>query len=98
MRRLIYFLLMTATLAVFSSCSTTLYVANTVNAPLLKEKGEIKLNIDQNNIQAAVAVSDHLGIMANGFYRSYEGGNNYEHKGGLGEIGVGYFKTLNEKH
>lgn len=80
----------------FGSCSTNMYVSNTVNAPLLKEKGEIKLNADMNNLQAAVAVSDHVGIMINGFYRDYSGSNNYIHKGGLAEIGIGYFKPLDD--
>ncbi|MBA3971314.1 MAG: hypothetical protein H0X46_04100 [Bacteroidetes bacterium] len=79
-----------------TSCSTTLYVPNTVNVPLLKEKGEIKLNIDQNNLQAAVAVSEHVGVMVNGFYRDHIGSNSYQHKGALGEIGVGYFKPLDD--
>jgi hypothetical protein len=72
-----------------------MYVSNTVNVPLLREKGEVKLNVDQNNAQLTVAVADHWGVMANGFYKSYEAGNNdYSHSGNLGELGFGYFKPV----
>lgn len=74
----------------FSSCSTTMYTTNAVNAPLLKEKGELKVNITQNDLQAAVAVTDKVGIMANGYYNNYNGSNNYKHYGGMGELAIGY--------
>jgi hypothetical protein len=70
-----------------------MYVSNAVNAPLLREKGEVKLNVTQNDLQAAVAVSDHVAIMANGFYRNYKN-DNYKHNGFQGELGMGYFKPL----
>jgi hypothetical protein len=90
----IYFILATAVVVTYSSCTTTMYVPNTVNAPLLKEKGEIKINADQKNLQVAAAISDHVGIMVNGFYTTYRGNNNYEHKGGLAEIGLGYYRPM----
>ncbi len=77
-------------IAALSSCTTTMYTTNAVNAPLLKERGEIKINVTQNDLQAAVAVTDHIGIMANGYYKNYEGDNNYRHNGGMGEVGIGY--------
>lgn len=78
-------------IAALSSCSTTMYTTNAVNAPLLKEKGEVKINVTQNDLQAAVAVSDHIGIIANGYYQNYKGDNNYKHNGAMGELGLGYF-------
>ncbi|HEX8517608.1 MAG TPA: hypothetical protein VF868_15530 [Bacteroidia bacterium] len=78
-----------------SSCSTNMYVSNTVNAPLLKEKGEVKVNLDNSNAQIAVAVADHWGIMVNGFYKSYEKeSKDFSHRGTLGELGFGYFKPF----
>jgi hypothetical protein len=77
-------------IAILSSCSTTMYTTNAVNVPLLKEKGEIKVNLTQNDLQAAVAVSDNIGIIANGYYKNYEGDNSYRHSGGMGEAGIGY--------
>lgn len=90
MKNLIQILVIATVIISFSSCSTTMYTTNTVNVPLLKEKGEVKINIDQNDLQAAVAVTDHVGIMANGYYKNYNGGNNYNHFGGMGELGIGY--------
>jgi hypothetical protein len=92
-----YLLISSAFLALFSSCSTSMYVSNTVNVPLLKEKGEVKLNIDQSNAQLAVGVGNHWGVMVNGFYRSYEKADNYVHEGTLGEIGFGYFKPFRNR-
>lgn len=89
-----HLVLLSAVILLATSCSTTMYVSNTVNAPLLKEKQEIKVNADANNLQFAAALTDHFAIMANGFYKSYKGDNNYLHRGGLGELGLGYFKTF----
>ncbi|MCW3101681.1 MAG: hypothetical protein JWO09_121 [Bacteroidetes bacterium] len=83
-----------AAAALFSSCSTNLYVPNTVNAPLLQEKGEIKANFDETDLQVAVAVTDHVGVMANGYYRTYEGKEYFVHEGRMGELGLGYFTPL----
>jgi hypothetical protein len=82
----------------FCSCSTNTYVSNTVNVPLFKEKGEIKANIDQNDLQVAVAIDDHWGVMANGFYKAYDGEEYYSHSGRLGELGLGYFTPLKNKN
>jgi hypothetical protein len=79
---------------VFNSCSTQMYVSNAVNAPLLKEKGEVQVAVTQNDLQAAVGLGSNFGIMANGFYRNYQSDNQYKHNGLLGELGIGYFKPL----
>lgn len=77
-------------LILLGSCTTTLYTTNAVNVPLLKEKGEVKVNVTQNDLQAAVAVSDNIGIIANGYYKNYDTGNHYRHGGSMGELGIGY--------
>jgi hypothetical protein len=87
-----------AATAMFSSCSTTMYVSNAVNVPLLKEKGEVKINVDQNDLQMSVAVGENLGVMVNGFYKSHTADNNYSHKGQLAEVGVGYFRPLGHEN
>lgn len=48
-------------------------------------------------MQAAVAAGNHLGIMANGYFQSHNGDNNYQHRGGLFEVGAGYFTTHKNK-
>lgn len=82
----------------FNSCTTQMYVSNTVNAPLLKERGEVQLTATSNDLQAAVAVAKNVGIMANGYYKNYTASNNYKHDGMLGEAAVGYFTPLLDNH
>lgn len=77
-----------------ASCTTQMYVSNAVNAPLLKEKGEIQVALTGRDLQAAVAVAKNVGIMASGYYQNYTADNNYQHDGILGEAGVGYFTPL----
>lgn len=79
-----------------NSCTTQMYVSNTVNAPLLKHRGEVQLTATSNDLQAAVGVGRHVGLMLNGFYKNYNGSNNYRHDGLLGEAGVGYFTPISE--
>jgi hypothetical protein len=92
MKILSFSLLICATF-LFGACGT-IYAPNTVNTPLFHEKGEIQLHIDnQSNVQAAMAVSNHLGLMVNGAFPSYTGTNNEEKSSGsLVEVGLGYFK------
>ncbi len=90
MRSVFKIIILSVPVIVLSSCATTMYTTNAVNAPLLKEKGEVKINVTQNDLQAAIAVSDNIGIMANGYYKNYDGSSNYQHGGGMGELGVGY--------
>lgn len=89
-------ILFSAAIVVFilNSCTTQMYVSNTVNAPLLKEKGEVQLAITQNDLQAAVALGKNFGVIANGFYMNYNGGDDYRHNGILGEAGIGYYRPL----
>lgn len=109
MRKLI-FLCLTAATGVLSSCSDVMhvYVPNTVNTPLLKEKNEIKGSVSFSNYQAAYAVTDHFGIMANGQYvnRSLLGMSENEGeddiidgdvRGGLFEVGAGYFNAFDRR-
>jgi hypothetical protein len=62
----------------YPRCGVTLYVPNTVNSPLLGEKGDHKVNaglVTQAphptfDFQGAYAVSDHVGVMANTSFMS----------------------------
>lgn len=84
-------------IAFFShSCTTTLYTSNAVNAPLLTQKGQIKVNATNSDMQFAVAAGNHLGIMANGYFQSHKSSNNYQHRGGLLELGAGYYTQRKE--
>jgi hypothetical protein len=90
MKIFIQILVLIVLIAVFSSCTTTLYTSNTVNTPLLKQQGEVQISATPNDLQTAFAVTDHVGIMANGFYRTYKK-DNYQHTGQLFEVGVGKY-------
>jgi hypothetical protein len=98
MKTIVSFFAVAVGVSVLSSCSTTMYTTNAVNAPLLKERGEIKINVTSNDLQAAVAVTDHIGIMANGYYKNYESDNNYRHNGGMGELGIGYLLNSDDNN
>ena len=52
-----------------------MYVSNATNVPLLKEKGEVHVNITQDDLQAAVSFAHNFGIIANGFYQNYRNGD-----------------------
>ncbi|MCW3076812.1 MAG: hypothetical protein JWO32_1421, partial [Bacteroidetes bacterium] len=71
--------------------------SNAVNAPLLTKKGEVKLNATQSDMQIAWAAGKHLGIMANGYFQSYRAKNDYQHRGGMLELGAGYYKSHKDK-
>ncbi len=77
-----------------SSCRTV-YSPNTVHNSLLQEKGEFKGFIAPNNLQAAYAVTDHFGVMANGYYNSFTSDDkDFHNKGKALELGVGYFNKM----
>lgn len=92
-----------------SSC-VTLYKPNSINTPLLKEKGEANvgfaLGITGNglaNLQSSYAFSENAALMLNGMYHSRS--NDSVNSGATGnerlnifngELGLGYFQNLGE--
>jgi hypothetical protein len=97
MKLFIQLLIIAVLIAVFASCTTTLYTSNTINAPLLKKKGEVQFTVTKNDAQGAVAVTDHVGIIANGFYRNYQN-KTTRHYGQLAELGIGRYRTMFADH
>lgn len=82
---------------IFASCRTV-YAPNAVNMPLLQEKGEFKALIANNNLQVATAVTDHIGIMANGFLNNYTSDDKtFKNNGKGAEIGIGYFAHTDKR-
>jgi len=88
---------------VLIGCKPNSYLPNTINAPLLKEKNEIRATINFNNVQLAYALTDNIGLMANAQFSSMSQSSTSGtivdediSKQTLGEIGVGYFKPLGE--
>jgi hypothetical protein len=81
---------------VLQSCRTV-YTPTAVSVPLLQEKGEIRAYISPTNAQVAYAVTDHLGVIANGRFSNWEvtttindKTDNYNSKLTDVEIGAGY--------
>lgn len=86
------------------SCSSIIYMPNQVNAPLLQEKHELKVNAAPSNLQAAYAVTDKFAVMVNGQYSWEVFGRNTASsrgsftmpKGGVIEAGAGIFKKITD--
>jgi hypothetical protein len=81
----------------FSSCAT-LYLPNSANVPLHKEKDELQLHADVGmtgvNLQSSYSVTNHVMIALNGFlYDSKERDNDFT-KNRVIETAAGYFKTF----
>ena len=78
----------------------TVYVPNTVNVPLLAQAGELRATADANNLQAAYAVADGFGVMANGHWersRTDQANTSGEDgQGFLAEAGAGHFRTIGD--
>lgn len=93
-----------------ASCNKYIYVPNTVNAPLLKEKYEFKGSVSPTNYQAAFAVANKVAVMANGQYvyrwdLDNDGNDKNDNdlfldkytRGGVFEGAVGFFQPLDKK-
>lgn len=80
------------------------YAPNAINAPLLREQGALYasggVGTNGTDVQSAVALTDHLGLMVNGasyFYDDLAGGPGREEdyrQHVFGEAAVGYFGRL----
>lgn len=99
MKKSTYYLILAFVTLILSSCTTTLYVPNAVNTPLLKEKHEFKATIGPNNAQAAFGLTDNFGIIANGYWDKFKSETTTNgqttqtlNKGNLYELGLGYYK------
>jgi hypothetical protein len=76
-----------------TSCKSV-YEPNAVNTPLFNNRGEVRANIDPSNVQVAYAVTDHAGVMLNGFHAKENFDDNRIHgKGGLVELGLGCYTS-----
>ena len=100
MKKTILPLLLIALALSMFSCKV-MYVPNAQNVPLMKEKNDLKASVGLEDVQVAYAVTDNIGVMANGFYKKSDWtitsgtrNNKYFSSRTLFEGGVGYFKPL----
>lgn len=86
----------------FAASCAPAYIPNTVNAPLLSNKGEVQASIYAGlsgyDPQVAYAVTDHIGVMFNGSFanQSSDTTDNY-HRHVFGEFGAGYYTKFGDK-
>ena len=78
---------------------TPQYIPNTLNVPMLKNKGEFQASVNTGGFvffdpQFAYAVTDNVGLMMNTSFQNTKGKMGDYHKHILGEIGIGYFKKI----
>ncbi|WP_375448310.1 hypothetical protein [uncultured Fibrella sp.] len=77
-----------------TSCNLGTYVPAHQNVPLFQKKGEAHVSINTTNLQAAVAVGNHIGVALNMF--AVINGQKFLSKGAIynqrrAEVAVGYF-------
>ncbi len=94
-------------LSVITSSCAPLYVQNSRNSPLFQEKGEFCVKAGAGtgiDFQAAYAIGNHVGVMANGYYLHQEGEglfavqpNSYKINHRIIESGIGYFTNPSTK-
>ncbi|MBN1952519.1 MAG: hypothetical protein JW801_15055 [Bacteroidales bacterium] len=83
---------------ILNSCASA-YVPNKVNSPLLSNKGELQLSVNAGvsgfDPQFAYAITDHLGVMANGSfdYRVSDSTENF-HVHQFLEVAPGYYTSF----
>ncbi|MDX5347827.1 MAG: hypothetical protein LPK19_11330 [Hymenobacteraceae bacterium] len=82
----------------------TMYKPTMQNVPLLSEQGDFKAVVNTSNVQAAYAVTDKVGVMANGYFRNNKwnaeaGSTNwdYTNKWFNGEAAVGYYVPFSDE-
>jgi len=105
------FLQLLAILILLASCAPVYYAPNAHNVPLLTEKHEATVSASYailddigplvgTDLQLAIAVTDNVGIMANGMFTKalYDDNEILDAacKGQFFEMGGGYFRSLDE--
>ena len=97
MNKLFTLIRLACILALCQSCRTV-YTPNALNVPLLQEQGEIKLMLSPTNYQAAYAVTDKIGIMANGRVATTANSStingatdSFDSRNSVFEAGIGYY-------
>ncbi len=94
-------LLFTVPIILLQSACAPVYVPNTRHTPLLDDKGEVHAAVHGGtngaDVQAAIAVSNSVGLVAAGSFGTNEGSGSLDadyHKHSYGELGLAYFKPF----
>jgi hypothetical protein len=100
MKKYLYLLVTSVIFGIlFISCVPPVYIPNSLNTPLLKEKGGTNVGYNQSfaghDFQTSYAISNSIGLMINGTYFSnVHGTHNRKHK--FAEFGIGHLSDSNK--
>lgn len=89
----------------FNSCLVNTYLPSAQNAPLLREKGDVNLKVASSNVNAAYAINNSIGVVANAQFQSKTYGSglnvlglsNYKVDRYNLELGAGYYTKIDDK-
>lgn len=103
-KKQLFILLYISGILIFNSCAPA-YIPNVINAPMLTNKGEIQASVHLGasgiNPQFAYALTDHIGIMANGSFLNVNSDESsaadFDHKYSFFELGSGYYRPLGSR-
>lgn len=91
-----------APMLLFAGCTTSYYIPNTQNVPVIDGKGVTAItlagNSDQVEFQAAYGLTDGLAVQANGaWYLPRDEDNGNGGSGRLLEVGPGWYRNLSDR-
>jgi hypothetical protein len=100
----LFVLLYISGILIYNSCAPA-YIPNVINAPMFSNKGEIQASVHLGfsgaNPQLAYAVTDHIGIMANGSFLNVKSDESsaadFNHKSSFFELGSGYYSAFGSR-
>jgi len=97
----IFFIMLSTSIImlIFSGCASR-YIPSVVNAPMLKNKGEIQTSVNDGtsgfSSKIAYGITDNIGVMLNGSFANRDSSedNGNMHKHNYAELAGGYFKPI----
>ena len=91
--------------AIVATGCKAVYAPNIVNTPLLHQRGEVRATVDARNLQLAVAPTNHLGVMVNGYHRDEDNQDDKDSdeeaqhgRGDFVELGLGGFTEVSHRY
>lgn len=79
------------------ACNATIYVPNSINTPMLKERNQLNLSahygVNDFEVQSAFALSNHIGLMYNHAFTKEKSSDEYVRQN-VNEVGLGLYKAF----
>jgi len=91
-----FFKIATITIVFFCYSCRPVYVPNTHNVPLLKEKKDASITVSYNDLQGAYALTDKFAVMLNLHRNNFKTVVDNDAKRTLNELAFGYYKHSNK--